>query len=122
MPTISAASSSYSFAFAFLSGIFWLDCEDTSAKMENNRMRRFKGQLPLPTTREFEISFDKFNAEEFDVSIDCYFPSDVPIPDPNIFALVTGKFATIDAGHSFAVQIIAFSMVPCVCFLAKYFF
>jgi hypothetical protein len=73
--------------------------------MESN-MGRFKAQLPLPSTSEFEISFDEFSADEFDVSIDCFFPSDIPIPDAKICALVTGKFARIFAGSSIAIRIV----------------
>ena len=68
---------SYAFASAFLSGIFWIKEPDASYNFGNpaSRMRRFRALLPLPTTKEYIPLFEAVDLEDYIVSIDCWFPS-----------------------------------------------
>ena len=58
-----------------------------------SRMRRFRALFPLPTTKEYIPLFEDVDLEDYIVSIDCWFPYDITIPDTNTYAMVNGKFA-----------------------------
>ena len=85
---------SYAFASAFLSGIFWIEEPDASYNFGNpaSRMRQFRALLPLPTTKEYIPLFEAVDLEDYIVSIDCWFPYDIPIPNANTYAVVNGFF------------------------------
>ena len=56
-------------------------------------MHRFRALLPLPTTKEYIPLFEAVDLEDYIVSIDCWFPYDIPIPDANTYAMVNSTFA-----------------------------
>ena len=64
---------SYTFAPAFLSGIFWIMEPDKSYNFGKtaSRMRRFRALSPLPTTKEIIPLSEAIELEDFNILIDC---------------------------------------------------